>query len=761
MRIADLKNYLSRPVRIGSYNWLEAAETGNFATMYPWQLFFNNQFIKYKLNNFAFMRCNLKVKIILNASPFYYGLMRAIYTPMTNFVEYHTRGSAHISLMRESQKPGVWLDPGKSEGAEMTLPFIYHKNFVNVGVSSDFQDLGRLDLWVFAPLESANGTISTGVSVQVYAWAEDIVLSAPTIALAMQGDEYGTGVVSAPASAVAKVASKMKKVPVIGKFAAATEIGARAVSGIAQLFGYTNVPVLDAAKPFRPSPFPQMASTEIGYPVEKLTVDSKNELSIDPSIGSITKEDELAVSYLVSRPCVVDQVTWDTSATTDQALAHYMATPFYWDQYVVGQQKDFQLSPMGMVSQMFNNWRGDLIFTFKIVASPFHKGRLRISYDPVSNAAQTAGDIGSVIQNTIVDIGATRDVEVRVPYQQATSWLLCQKSRSFVPYNTVPLTHNEGYDNGIVSLKVLTGLTAPVSTAYATIIVSVRGAENMEFANPCDLPSDLSPFDLQGDEVKLGETVGESDDLYRITFGEKIPSLRPLLHRSVLVDMLPGYVVGATNRTLQLFYRPRKIPFFGFDPHGSDSAKSILVPANTVSFQWARMTPVTWISRCFVGQRGAIHWHLNCTASTQVTQVNATRYVNGSAGPYSATRTLASGSQSSKEAFVYSNLVSTAPGTAMTNGFQQSGLSFSVPNASMYKFQSTDAARVNYTPVGVSHTSDGSAYEYVALEVVRLLPVDNAEDLSIYRYMSAGTDYNLMFFLNVQPWTILPTVTPS
>jgi hypothetical protein len=83
---SSLQNFLARPVRIANFTWLETDPSGvDLLTLQPWSSFFNDPRIKFKLNNFGFIRCNLHVKILLNASPFYYGAMLASYQPLHNF----------------------------------------------------------------------------------------------------------------------------------------------------------------------------------------------------------------------------------------------------------------------------------------------------------------------------------------------------------------------------------------------------------------------------------------------------------------------------------------------------------------------------------------------------------------------------------------------------------------------------------------------------------------------------------------------------
>ena len=81
----DLKEFLARPVRISSFAWSESDVTGTKTSIDPWSLFLNTAIIKKKLDNYAFLRGNLHVEFVVNASPFYYGLMMASYQPLPNF----------------------------------------------------------------------------------------------------------------------------------------------------------------------------------------------------------------------------------------------------------------------------------------------------------------------------------------------------------------------------------------------------------------------------------------------------------------------------------------------------------------------------------------------------------------------------------------------------------------------------------------------------------------------------------------------------
>jgi len=750
----QLASFLKRPVRIGYYNWTSSDSPGVVASFNPWQLFYNNSYIKQKLQNFAYVRSQLHVKILVNASPFQYGAMRAVYTPFQVGVP-EVAGTTQQKLVQLSQRPGAWLEIGDSQGVEILCPFIYHRNFAKILVNQDFIDLGKLDLAVYYPLASANGVSTNVVSIQIFAWADDIELGSTTLGLAMQGDEYGTGPVSAPASALARVARSAKKIPVIGKFAAATEIGASAVSKIASLFGYTNVPVLDPPKPFRPTIFPQLASTEIGFPVEKLTLDSKNELAIDPSIVGGASEDPLAIENIVKRDSYVTSFNWDMTMGWDTKLFSGLVTPQYVINGTVGGQTTIQMIPTSMVAYLYQHWRGDLIFTFKFVASPFHKGRVRFYYDPQDSAVGATGDYGAVLQNTIVDLGVQRQIEIRVPYQQALSW--CLTDTPATTFSTDPaytLNHSDGVDNGVIVAKVATYLTSPVVSSQVGVLVFVRGAENLEFQNPRRM-ANLSPFEMQGEEYTMGVTPPKDENLYRINFGEKVTSLRQLLCRSTYVDdLIPDIPATGTYSNIFTWVVPRKIPFYGYDPHGSSTAAGITVPATNFPFQWSNLTPLTYLQRAFLAQRGAIHWHLNVTAASPITHVVASRYVQSKI-QQSFYMEVDSGATNSAKHRTSVRQETVVPGGALTNCLQQSGLSFSAPNCTRYKFQSTIPGDVQYAGYTLP---DGSDYEFMTIQMVTPAMADTGSSVRIKRFAAAGTDFSLYYFLHVPRWFYYPGV---
>lgn len=759
---ADLAKFLSRPVRIATLSWSQATAAGSaYGVQYPWQAFANHPSIKNKLQNYAFIRGNLKIKIITNGSPFLYGSMRVVWNPLVStsglgFKEDTASGSVSSGvLIPQSQKPGVWVTPAHSEGAEITLPFLWPRSFLRVGVNADFINMGRLLHVIYNPLQSANGTTSS-VSVQFYAWMENVILAGPTLAAALQADEYGVGPVSAPASAMAAVSSKFEDVPYIGKFAKATTIGASAVSKMASLFGYTNVPVIEDTKPVRNSPFPQIASSQIGYVNEKLALDPKNELSIDPAIVGMDGVDELAISHFAARESYLTGVDWTSASVEDTPLFTSLVQP----QLGVSSGTIRQFVPMGLLSTLFKNWRGDIIFRFKFIASPFHKGRVRLSYDPYSAVVQTTGDTGPYVFNRIIDLGAETDVEFRVPYQQALPWCystVLPDSAAWSTSTTPAVVNSDTFTNGVVSLKVLTPLTGPTSTSTVGIQVFVRGAENLEFSNPVTGNYDLSPFTVQSleysekgeaDTNELGGKSSDSSHRALVNFGESVRSLRTLLRRQNLLDTV--YVPAPTASTVGVFrINQTRFPIhYGYDPNGWQTAKGVVATTTNFPFNFVQTTPWHLISNCFIAQRGSMIWTYNPSKQSLGLVSRVTRYNYAFPGMTNDYVSGVTTNANITECSIWKSGTATNAGSSLTHTSTTNGHSVLAPSYSAFKFQTTSPGAASSPGSTTSVQYDGSVYDSLVVEYPYDATSAPLTGVTIERYFGVGTDYTLHFFMN-------------
>lgn len=755
-----LANFLSRPVNILSFTWLETDGVATSHSVEPWYAFFNDTRIKHKLNNFAFIQCTLKIKIVINASPFYYGAVLAHYHPLHNLnpstVELTTSKRRYIQF---SQRPHLWIYPQTNEGGEMQLPYLNYRNWTRTHLTQDFKDLGKLYIDVVDILKSANGAVGTGVVVSVFAWAENITTSGSTLAttMAQAGDEYG--IVSKPSSKIATIASYLTKIPLIGPFARATEIGAGALRDIAKLFGFTNVPNLNDVDPIQPRAFHNFADTSISYPIDKLTLDPKNELSISQQVAGIEDEgDPLCIDNFIKKESFLTDFVWDTTQTPGTLLWKCDVSPMLCDNETDASNIDIvQCTPVGYAAAMFGQWRGDIIYRFTILASRYHKGRIRIVFDPMGdnvNNVVAISDTFSGCYNQIIDLGEENNVEFLVPYSQATYF---QNVPTFgvIPFQSsgFSFTRDISKHNGTLAVRCLTALTAPIASSEITILVSVRSA-NVEFANPNFDASEAMTYSLKypqgGNEyaapglmMEAGPSSRPVENMYDIVYGERIVSFRQMIKRMNLT-----YAVSTGNQlgssAVQFFIAGRTPAAYGYSTASTTEAKGIINPALTVPFNWSPLTPLTWLLTCFVGQRGSVNYAVSYAATDgrprpeiTVHRLPNTSQINNAVSTTDLPQTNASTYAKS----ILSSLSQFVNGGTIACGYTNHGFEFQMPHLAQYKFIST-----NVEQGSVRNGDDGSDKGCFRLNIRSSL-TSNCDAYNIFS--GAGTDFNLIFFLNV------------
>lgn len=764
---SELSKFLMRPVNILTYSWTLG---GNIpVSIDPWFLFFNHPSIKKKIDNYYLMRCNLKLKILINASPFYYGCMIASYKPLKSFSNPSFTAFGD-PLILYSQLPHVYLYPSASQGGSMLLPFVYHKEWLDVTSASDVTNMGQLLLVVMDPLKTAS-TSTTPISIQIYAWAEDIQLSGPTVKFSLQSgklDEYGQGIISKPASAIARAAGSLTNVPIIGPFATATQIAGSAISSIASLFGYTNVPVIDDVHSVRTHPMPAMAATDIGTSVSKLTLDSKNELTVDPSVCGVDFGDELAITNFVTRESYLTQFAWTTARSPADLLFNMGVSPMLSLHTAQTGQTLINHTPMALMQYLFDFWRGDIEVRFKVICSQYHRGRLRISWDPIGDIAATTQSTTEVYTK-IVDISDTTDFTVRIPYMASTAYLDTTRA-NVTRFSTTALT-KQGYENGVLTVRVLTELTAPVSTANINVLVFVRGTDNLEFATPREhnFANDLSPFTIQSGMLAYDN---EEEDVSSIALapskvpqhinliyhGETIKSLRTLLRRAHFVRS--QYISNGLNTTFNVLVRETQFSRFpmapGFDPNGIHTANKALV-AGTAPYNWVQYTLMSLLGSCFLACRGSVIWYAEALRGDSAVELRLGRPGNTTAltlTDYTTPSTLGH-PPSTSTGIVRTDAItdsSTAGGVDITKTDRLPTTSVCAPFYSPYKFRNC-----SHQDAVLGSSVDFTVVDKLSLRersMPRVNLAANAEWANSTQYSfycSAGPDFSFTFFLAVPP----------
>lgn len=623
---AALENFFSRPIKIATYDWIVS---GNLiADIDPWSLYFDNPRVSNRISNFNLMRCDLKIKVVINGNGFHYGRAITYYEPFDVFDTLTLSLADPASIVQASQMPHIYLDPTTSLGGEMTLPFFWYLNYLKIP-TSDWSALGKLRLRSINPLKHANGA-ADNVTVSIFAWAENVSLSVLTSVdvdtmIPQSGNETdevnSKGVISGPATAVAKFAATMTGVPYIGPFAMATEMAATTTAAIAKLFGYSRPTVTKNPEPYRPTPASSLALTNVGDGAQKLTLDDKQELTIDPRIAGLGGGDPLNIRSIASRESYLTSFTWATGVGPESLLWNARVDPCTWavnSTPPIG----YHFPACAMAAMPFQYWTGTMKFRFQIVCSAFHKGRLKVVYDP-NYFASTEYNTNYL---NIVDIADKTDFTIEVGNGQNKTLLNCARpgiNSVTELYSTTPYIAPEFFGNGVIGIYVVNELTTPNSTVNNDIEVNVfvsmgddfevfvpddhfqsfvfkpQSGREMLVSESQNTTEPSAPLQMSADS--LGPKWTDTSLVNKVFTGEAISSFRSVLHRYNLWTSLgllttgEAYVSGRFNM----------FPYLRGNVAGAVQQTAAAAPYN-----YCNTVMLHWVTYAFSGWRGSIRYKL-------------------------------------------------------------------------------------------------------------------------------------------------------
>lgn len=509
---ANLENFFSRPIKTQSFTW--AIGSTFYEKFNPWIDFFENPRVINRITNYNLLRCKLKCRIVLNGNGFYYGRAVASYIPLHN-LDSLTKDRAFFiqDVVAASQRPHVYLDPTNSQGGTLTLPFVWYENALRIP-NMEWREMGDIIVHGMQPLKHANGSVDP-ITVSVFVWAEEVSLSVPTAnepgalspQMGLKGgkDEYGTGPISKPAGTIAKIAGALESVPPIAPFAKATHMAASAVSNIASMFGYSRPTSLAEIQPYKPTFVGNMANTNVPDTSTKLTLDAKQELTIDPRVMGLGSADEMTIKSIACRESWLTSFPWGTTDGAETLLWTTEVSPVLWNE--LGSPKEIHMPACCYAALPFKHWRGTMKFRIQVVASAFHKGRLKITYDPsypLTNEYNTN-------YTHIIDLAKERDFTIEIGWGHERSMVGHRNpGTDSLPWRTTPLGADPlNAANGIMSIYVVNDLTTPNSTADNDVSVNVfvSTADNFEVFNPdSDILQNLVWFTPQVGEKLVYES---------------------------------------------------------------------------------------------------------------------------------------------------------------------------------------------------------------------------------------------------------------
>jgi hypothetical protein len=768
---SDLVNFFSRPTRIFVLGWAIGEKLS--ININPWELFLKNARIGNRIANFNFLRGTLKIKLVINGNPFYYGRTLVAYKPMSGYdtiTDTDFAASDEADLTFWSQHPHLFLDPTTSQAGEMHLPFLYPEN--GLSITEDLAEWRSFGMLVFRGLTSlahSNGGIE-GVSINVFAWMDDMVLTAPTdtnpALLDPQSGEYEPkGLISRPANAVAAAANALSEAPYIAPYAKATALAASGVAAAAQVFGYCKPVSQESVIYVKPTFFGALTSYNDIDSAVPLSGDRKQELTVDTRTMGLAGIDELDMKHVCSHESYVGQLPWSTNESTNALLGVVGITPSH---RMVAGDGGYTFSSTAFAALPFEYWRGSMRIRFQVVCSNYHRGRLMIGWDPDSSLNTET----NIRYTRIVDISEERDFTMDVGWGSRHAWLRTDN----VAVDPIPFVlgnynqYNHNTNNGMLIVRVLNSLTEPSAGVDDVMInVFVSGGDDLEFAVP-NLSRNvdyLSPFvgdaqfvpqsgeDTEDDLGNVPESVvqetilpevpiGTASDVF---FADPVVSFRQLLKRYVLHD-IHGMTSIHSYNILKLPFRPFTP---GADPYGlTEIATEPPTPYNRVHH-----TYFTYVALAYVAFRGSMRWKVHVAKSESGEAPTLFRVEN--VADSSALPKYDSYSFSHNSEDVVRKLSSGSAGCLATDAKHNAVLEFSVPYYSHLRFLSTKNPSVLDESVDSGHANYQERSHLITLWCANT----NISNAAVTRFHACGDDATFGFYCGLPRMYTINTDNPT
>lgn len=583
--------FLERPLEFANFNWNSTAMRGgklaeiNFP--HDWLA---STMIREKLAGFRYLRCNFHVKVQVNAQQMNAGRLLMIWQPFWHQLNF-TPASALTIPGITGYPLRVDLDLSEATAFDIEVPYVNncsHYDLINgmgtggtvqIYCYSSLTGLSEVDatIWIWA--SNIDVQLPTGLPLSVPALASGPVQAMlhplDNVPRFEEGDPSGSGsdgfrgVTPEPSQARVnaekksgfisrildiggRMAMAASAIPKIGPFALAGGAIARGLGKLASIFGWSK-PMVDAVPTQVRSMFLRtMANYNGPFDGKQMAFDVENQTDI-PTFLYGCDEDEMSLQYILRRPVFLDAFTMDGSDPAGHLIWSWPVGPdacrkvtntLVTHPTLEATGVQFQNTYLSYLASIFTFWRGSIEYSFKIVKTPFHSGRVRVLYVP---GADSTTDFTTVDQSKcyskVYDFREGISFDFLVPYNWLTPWK--ELDRSYIGSASHPPL--KGIPTGMIYVTVVNSLRNPSTTAnHVEFLVETRAGEDFQFAVPGrttntwvlydnnDTVTELSSEALPRGQVQssfYSNPTGVDVGVNALGIGEVVTSFRQLLKR--------------------------------------------------------------------------------------------------------------------------------------------------------------------------------------------------------------------------------------
>lgn len=544
----ELTRLISRPIIFLTGVLSSTDVPTTFAGFHYWEDPLNETILKDKMKGVYSIKADLRIRIVHNANTHQQGIYKIAWlgtggsypnSYQTSWYYMH-----RASIQQVLQLPGITFNLNASSENEFVVPWSGALSaFPYSATATHWGTPGGFFLYPIVPMNSASG--STTASFTIWTSYENITLgtvSYPQMGLSdieIPGIDLLTKEQEKPLSSGLKAGAtlvrclntvvpwQILKLPLQG-LAYASDVA----SNVAYAFGFSKPTLVKDPLRVVRGAYLGSCTSDFPNPIEPTCLSFGNHVTLDQGDGQ--NPDELEISYFCGRIGYHSKITWADTDASGTVLATLQVNPGYYTTTTDSTATLRHYTPLGLVNNWFQHWRGDIEFIFDVACTGLHSGRFELSFEPYIDGIWTASATTLALSNYllkgIVDIRETSQISFRVPFVSPTPWLDSAKL------------------SGVVRLIVLDKLVAPaVVPSSVVILVRVRGCENIEFNSPragSFIPIVPSSYQSGTKEISFPHPIMSPD---QITHGQRVTSLRQLVKRAMPVR---ASVVAGTAATM-------------------------------------------------------------------------------------------------------------------------------------------------------------------------------------------------------------------
>nr|WAQ80627.1 MAG: hypothetical protein [Fish-associated picorna-like virus 3] len=646
----SMQDFMKRPVLLRTFQWDIGAQQR--FTLPLVAEFMQNKRVSNRLNNYAWFTGTMCVKIMINGTSFHYGKLVIAANHFPNVdrqtSQYVVPG---ISMTQLTQLPHIMCNPTEATGGCLEVPLYYPHNMIPFA-ETIIEDLVDLDIRTFNVLSTVNPSADMALTVQVWAWFKDITLAMPTAGnmpyLTTQSgmDEYDDKF-STNASLVAANIGKFSKAPIIGKYAKASEMAIGAIADAARAFGYSKPSYIQDAHTSIIHPAGNMSNTNSQDTCTKLALDAKNEVTVDQSVTGYSNEDCMDIRHIGARESWLTSYLWNPLLIGPQFTMN--VTPIQY-KIPVGVEDARIITPACHAALPFKYWRGTMKVRVEVIASAFHKGKLRIVYDPSTRMQPFSpawADEYNLNYSYIIDISKEREYTFHVGWGSNRSYLLTDGligSNYAIWPNEPRDSISLGSFNGMLGIHSVVPLSSIGGTSTNPVFVNVYVSMSDDFEVAVPKCSNINPFTTgYGTNAELADLTFQSaieeapggpmvdggamthevlintnysidqslsDKLALIHLGEKVTSVRQVVKRYCDAGYWP-YQLLRDESDLQVGYNVLRFRFNNFPSYPGKSrvaeGYTLRDPDSGELFNFVgNCNWLTWFTPAYLMRRGSL-----------------------------------------------------------------------------------------------------------------------------------------------------------